>query len=272
MLKWITVKDYGSVSLGSSTQVQSDVTPRVLGGVVGFQFVFTVGLTGTPTSPADIEAAVNQIRVTDVNRNNVFQINGLDVPYLAYNNSPFGVFTTPTVASASSATDEFTLMWPVRVQDQPLTITTTIDTLSTVSGGGSTAGTVDFVINMIYDDAVDPASTLRMTNNDNSLASGTNNLSNKLGQDLTTIHVALRNTANSDSNFTSVQLEGGGSIQIESMTVDGFKAYEAIKSVSGHQAGYYPIPLSQPFVTTSSSLLNVVAGGSITVRLYQFYI
>lgn len=272
MLKWITVKDYGSVSLTSNTQVQSDVTPRVLGGIVGFQFEFTVALTGTPTSAADIEAAVNQIRVTDVNRNNVFQINGQDVPYLSYNNSPLGVFTTPTTASTTSATDQFTLYWPVRIEDQPLTITTTIDTLSTVSGGGSTAGTVDFVVNMIYDDASDSASTLRLTNNDSSLVSGTNNISNKLGQNLTTIHISLRNTANSDTNVTSIQLEGGGSIQIESMTVSGFKAYEAAKSVSGHQAGYFPIPMSQPFVTSSSSLLNVVTGGSLTCRLYQFYI
>jgi hypothetical protein len=276
MLKWVTLKDYGSINLTAATQQQADVVPRVLGSIFAFQFQFsTATATGAPAAANIIEAIVNDIYITDVNKVRVMDIQGVDVPTLTYNNSPKGVYTTPTTFSDTAATDIYTLYWPVRVEDQPLDVLVTLEALSVVSGGTTTVLPADFAINILYDDATDPAATLRQLRNDNSCASGQNDISIKLGQNLNTWHIALRSTATpyapSDTNFTNVQLEGGGLVQVESMTVNGFKAFEAVNTVSGHQAGFYPLPISVPFTTTSATKLLITAGGSITVRLYQFY-
>ncbi len=271
MLKWVQLVDYGSVSLTTATQTQSDKIPRVLGSIVAFQIQATNTATGTPAAPLTQIGCINELKVTDVNRNTIFDIQGTDIPYLTYNNSTFGVFTTGQNVATSAATDIYNLLWPVKVADQPLTISMTLDTLAVVTGGTSTVNTSDVVINVIYDDASDPNSSLRLTRNDNSLSSGTNDISNKFGQNLNTVHVALRQTANADTNFTNVQFESASQVQVENMTVNGFKAFEAIHTVSGHQAGFFPIPVNVPFVTTSTSKLVITAGGSITVRLYQFY-
>ena len=277
MLKWVTLKDYGVISLSAATQTQQDVIPRVLGSIFALQFNFTQGTgTGSPAAASIIEASVNDIYITDVNRVKVLDLQGVDIPDLTYNFSPSGVFSTPTVFSTSSATDQYCLYWPIRVEDQPLNVSVVIDTLAAVSGGTTSATTMDFSINVLYDDATDPAATLRETRSDNAVSSGANDLSNRLGQGLTTYHVSIRNTiaaySQSDTNVTNFQFEAGGLVQIENMTVQAFKSYEAVNTVSGHQPGYYPLPISQPFVTTAATKLVATVAASLTFRLYQFYI
>lgn len=276
-LRFVTTNDYGAVPLLTTTQPQADKIPRVLGAIVGFIIQTTSGGgTGAPDAAKITAFMINQLKITDVNRNQILDLQGLDIPFIAFNNSLFGTYTAGTAVAQTNPAgpDEWFLRWPVKVADQPLTVSLTLDTRAAVTGGATcSAMTGDVVITVVYDDASDPTASLRELRLDSVVVNGTYDWSRLLGQNLTTVHIVIRNpTTISDAHTTNLTLEANGQVQVETMTVASFTAWEAEHTVSGHQASLYPLPMTAAFVANATTSLKMVGTTAETYRLFQFYI
>jgi hypothetical protein len=218
--------------------------------------------------------AIQQLRITDVNKNPVFSAPGEDFAYLAYTNSPVGAFVAGTVLAAGHTTDTNLIFWPISVASQPCTFSLTLDTRATATGGATcTVLPIDVTINVVYEDSTDVTTLREQYNETTGSAGGVTDISSKLGQNLNVVHLALTTAANrDDADMTSITLEGNSQVQIEAMTPGGFLGWENERTTSGHQIGWYNLPISQPFVSTSSTKLSLIETVANIVRLYQFYV
>lgn len=274
MLKFVTLTDYGSVSLTAAPQVQANKTPVILGAITALTIRNTTEATGTLTSAQAISNAIQDLILYDSQQNVIADFAGVDIPYLAFALSNHGVFTASATASSSASnTDNYVLNWPIALKDQPIYVSLTIAPYSVLATSGATGGTCDVKISCWYEDnaSIAPSATLRMARFDQGIVSGTVNLQSYLAQGQNTTHVFSRVTDNTETDFTNVTFRATGATQIESETLAELTSQDTNLFQSGHQTGFFVYPLT-PFVPNGSTVYQVVGAGSKTLRTFQLYV
>ena len=276
MLKFVAVNDYGNVSLTAAPQTQSTKSPLIYGTITALTIENTTNATGTLSTAQAISNIIQDLVIEDSSNNQICDLAGVDIPYLAFALSNHGVFTASATATAgTNETDNYVLNWTIALKDQPVYIKLTLAPYSVLASSGATGGTADVKISAWYEDnpqaPVSSSPTFRLSRFDQGIANGTTTLNNYLGQGLSTTHLMARVTDNTESAFTSVTIRATAQTQIESQTLAELTSQDTNAFQSGHQTGFFVFPVS-PFVPSGATVYQVVGSASKTLRTFQFYV
>ena len=264
---YLPTSDTGQVTLGTNSINAQTVQAKVLGSIVGFKISVSASAAGTLTSPNAIEAAVQQLKISDSAHQPIHQISGLNLVTLAYHLSPYGTYVSPTSVSSSNATDTFLLFAPVSIANQPVYIDVTFAPYSALASSGATGGTAEVAVDLIIDTGA-RAPTLRSKVFTAQVVSGTTDISSILGQ-LNTISLVFDSVTEAD--FTNMTFRAAGGVEIESKPLSAFVAEDTYYTDAGHKSGILALRAS-PFLKNPATLLKLLATGSFNPNVYQLYI
>ncbi|MBI2445109.1 hypothetical protein HYV43_01840 [Candidatus Micrarchaeota archaeon] len=260
-----TIQALSSISMSASAAPQSEVTIPNVGALVGLVLHLTQSTTGTLTTAATLDYAIQSIDVKDRQGNWIAQnIRGRDLTFIETVFGANGINTSVATTSGSNQTRRYFIPLEISQKDQDAKLQVTIAPYSDMAASGATGGTVSLTVVGIYS-TNDPGYTRRYTRLSQSIVSGTNRFGPNLPQNRKVAMVGF--TVGTESNVTDVTFTRDGTVELPAITPADMIALDQDTFVSGHQTGRFKLPLT-PFVPNPVTQLDVNGAGSDTVNWF----
>lgn len=264
------IRDTGNVTLGTTTVSDQETRVPNSGDLVALQLVLTAQLTGAPSAATTIDNGIALLNFRDAGSTTIF--NGVTGNTL-YNvwERFLNIGRTKTIPTAATSSTTARFLIPINVEQDflPGLIQPVFNTLASLSGGGSSAGTARLQIFGIY--AADGSATGRTYRYDvvnvgaRLSGAGQFNIPEVLPTDYDIEH--LFHIAGTEANFTSIQISRDGAEEINDVTLDYLTGVEEATLVSGHLTNFIDFNVG-PFRANSRSVFRyVMSAGDTSARL-----
>jgi hypothetical protein len=275
-----SIKDY-SVTLGSSSLVQSSKQIPNYGSVQGLSFALTVALAGATASVTNtvrVDTVIDHLTIETNKGKTIMDITGADLTVINDVLNPIGHrVTAPEVTTDSSgdATENYNLFLPISIDamDMPAIIKTTFAPASVLQDTNLTSsGTVTVTWKVRASYSTGSAKTVFIKASNPPVQSGENSFAPYLpqGMEVQSIVVKFTDTSSSsDSDLDYITLMSQGAALLLQSPAYDFSNDDQALMISGHLFGEFilRVPI---FVVDSTTILNVNLNTSTTCRVYSF--
>lgn len=235
----------------------------------------TQGAGGSATA-----IAINGIKdfmIKDKTNDNIMQIAGARINHLYHLLTGLALSVTGTTVNASTSgsdTMQVALPMAIEMEDQPIRIAYTIDSLTNAGNANSSSGSISIDTYVHYGQT--PATkTIRFKEGQTAtLGTGVKDIAKELLKEgrITQLALYFPTTTNVGSVYVTLKPDGKVTT-LDNVDEEALKAVEVLKyPISGHViTGLYPL-FHAPFkVQDDKTEVSINVADSQAVRLYQFY-